>query len=307
VEATEAQGRPALVSFSRVSEGDVQDDLDSRAMELSNHRLEFVNLSAGLGRIALFGREEGGSVVAPVIPQQRSRRRIDAADRRFVELLDRQQLDGRDAQLAEIGDLLNQPNIRPGMLDGRRPADGEPAQVRFIDNRLVPGPAWPADALPIETSIEQECLRGIPTMRFRRGLADRQPGIERHSCEAPCVRCADGGRIEIYEKPTTIETMAFGWRPRSVDAVGVGLSPSNAADHDVPDVACPVRVRIERNGRTRGHALCVIEHQELDALRVAAEDRKVNAVAAIMNPDRERPSRANPEGRRSRLACARFD
>jgi hypothetical protein len=62
----------------------------------------------------------------------------------------------------------------------------------------------------------------------------------------------------------------------------------------VPDVARSVMHRIQIKGAQRLRACYVCEDQELDALGMAAENREVEAVGAILDTQWQRPPRVRP-------------
>src|SRR4026209_252586 len=76
-------------------------------------------------------REEGDGLIAPV---------VDPACRRIegIELKDREELYGRDPQIFQVGNLLDQPGV--GAARGRRDTGAlmlrEAADVEFVDDRL---------------------------------------------------------------------------------------------------------------------------------------------------------------------------
>ena len=110
VEAAEGIGPAAVVAFAGVVEDDVEDDLDAGRVEGPDHLAELVDLAvlgAG-GGVGGLGGGEGDAVVAPEIAQPLAGVGIDERAIALVELVDRQQFDGRDAQRLQIGNLLDQ-------------------------------------------------------------------------------------------------------------------------------------------------------------------------------------------------------
>ena len=131
--------RAELVAFGRVVIDHVQNHLDSRGVQGADHRLELDELLVGIGRgeIARVGREEAQRVVAPV---------VDAALLDQEPLIDvvvnRQELDGRDAQVRQVLDrrLAGQAGIgAPQLLRHAGHELGEALDVQLVDDRLFPG------------------------------------------------------------------------------------------------------------------------------------------------------------------------
>ena len=93
--------RAQVIAFSRVVVDHVENDLDAGAVERLHHRLEFPHLMRPVrcAGIAAVGREKADGVIAPVIGEP-------AIDQVFVpdEMMDRQQFDGRDAEILQMLD-----------------------------------------------------------------------------------------------------------------------------------------------------------------------------------------------------------
>ena len=62
---------------------------------------------SGVDAVARLRREVEVRVVAPEVAQRRAVDRVDAANLALVEREHRQQLDGRDPERLEVGDLLD--------------------------------------------------------------------------------------------------------------------------------------------------------------------------------------------------------
>jgi hypothetical protein len=124
VEPAKRQRGAAVVAFRRMVVDDVQDDLDARAVQRLDHVPELVDRRERIGTRAVprVRREERDRRIAPMVDETRR-----AVPR--VELEDRQQLDRRDAEILQIGNLLDEADV--GAAPGRRHAGarmpGEPA------------------------------------------------------------------------------------------------------------------------------------------------------------------------------------
>ena len=111
---------PSSIAFGGVVEDDVENDLDAGAVQRLDHVAELVDRAERIlpRAVGLVRREERDRRVAPV---------VDLARRAIlgVELEHRQQLDRGDAELLEIGNLLDQAGIgAAGLLRRRRNWDG---------------------------------------------------------------------------------------------------------------------------------------------------------------------------------------
>ena len=102
-----AKRRPAMVALGRVVEYDVENDLDAGSVQCLDHIAEFVDRPEQVAAraVRLMRRKERNRRVSPVID-------LAWGTVQRIELKHRQQLDGRDAELLEIRDLLDQARIR---------------------------------------------------------------------------------------------------------------------------------------------------------------------------------------------------
>ena len=150
VDALEGQGRPQLVAFGRVVVDHVEDHLDPGIVEMAHHLLDLVD--EGRREVARLRREEADGVVAPVVPQSLLDE-IAVVD----EGMDRQQLDGGDAETADVVDHLVLHEAGEGaakLLRHGRMLHGEAAQMRLIDDRALPRGLRPALASPGEGRLD---------------------------------------------------------------------------------------------------------------------------------------------------------
>ena len=74
---------------------------------MSRNSLPVAGVLGGCG-VGRLGRGEGDAVVAPEVAQLLAGQRVDERAVVLVELVDRQQLDRRDAERLQVGDLLDQ-------------------------------------------------------------------------------------------------------------------------------------------------------------------------------------------------------
>src|SRR5215472_138690 len=123
-------------------------------------------------------RKKGEGLIAPIVAE--TRRPV-----LLVEGVDRQQLDSADAEVAQIGNLVDQPGI--GAALGQRHLGagmpGKAANMQLVDDRLGERPPQRCITLPVISSwvgndaLERRCdivawtTRGIPAATRRPGNA----------------------------------------------------------------------------------------------------------------------------------------
>ena len=162
VQTAEAQRRPAVVAFRRVVEHDIENDLDAGPVQRLDHIAKFIHRAKRIltRAVGLVRRKERDRRIAPVIDF--SRRAVLG-----IELEHRQQFDGRDAELLEIGNLLDQTGIGPAFVlsDAGTGMAGEAAHVHFIDDGPSGGPFQRRITFPIVRRRVHHhalhCRRGI--------------------------------------------------------------------------------------------------------------------------------------------------
>ena len=135
-----------MVAFRGVIEHDVENDLDAGPVQRLDHVAKLVHraeriLARAVGRVR---REERNRRIAPVIDF--SRRAILG-----IELEDRQQFDGGDAEFLEIGNLLDQTGIGAASVlgDAGTGMAGESAHVHLVDDGPGGGPFQRRITFPI--------------------------------------------------------------------------------------------------------------------------------------------------------------
>ena len=240
--------------------------------------------SAGGGVGRLRGGE-GDRVVAPEVRQLLAGQRVDERAVVLVELVDRQQLDGRDAR-ATSGRGSSRPARRtcPGCGTPRRRVAGEPADVQLVDDRVLERDERRGVVLPVvpRPAVVQAAARRCDAGRSRRaGPPDGPVGEQRRrrGRGAP-------GRVE------PVAAGRSGRRPASRSRT-VGGRPST---QDVPVVAGAV----ERGSRAisasgaSSPSSCV--EDERDGRAVAAEQGEVEPVVGAGDAERQRPAAGGAEG-----------
>ena len=274
VHAAVAVGRAVGAGFVGVVVDDVEPHLDPGGVKRLHHRPEFVERVAV--RVRLMGREEMERHVAPVVALLR------------IELVNRQQLDNRDAELLEIRNLLRQPGKRtaPGGRDARVGARGKSLDVQFVDDRVRPGVPRTCfgsngDRRPLRQTAERRTPVGRPSLRARvaaeRGWKEhrRRVGIEQD-----LLRIEPASPLGLVR---TFDTVG-------IERRGVELARRNPAMPDVPRL---VRRMAETQFKSRLRGLVLVVTQEADAGGVSRVQRKIERVLGLdpLNPQRPGTSR----------------
>ena len=291
-QAAVANGRPLRSALRRVVVDHVEDHFDARAVEGLHHVAELVPYREGVlsGAVGMMRREERDRLVPPV---------VHATARRIlrIELEDGQQLHGGDAEVLEVGDLLDQPGIRAA-LPGRHPGAfvaGEAAHVELVDHglgeraleRLVPFPVVAAavggrhHALHGRGRVVAGTAGGLAVVTF--GHRHRQA-------------------VGVEQQLLPVEPQATLRREGAVRAVAVDLSRAQPRDERVPVVVGAMRVRIERDDPRRPPRAGLVEQQQLQPGGALREDAEVHALGPEGRAQRSaRPfaDRRRAHGRRS--------
>ena len=284
VEAPPAERGAALVALARVVEHHVEDDLDARFVERLHHLLE---LARGVRRRPVAGvrglrREERHRLVAPEVAQRLSGEEVAPRHVALLELGHRHQLDRRDAQLAQVRDLLDDAAEGTRVSDARARVAREPAHVHLVDHRVGERDVERVLVAPVELLVDDARAQALEASL--RGV-DLAPDVEAgHRLPV---------RVDEELRAVEAEHVRRGVRLRRRPE-GVLDARVDAFDEDVPDVAGLVVARVERQLEHR-LALAGGEEDERDRRRVAREDREVHAVAPHGRPVRQGVAAAHRE------------
>ncbi len=256
-QALEAERGALLVAFGRMVEDHVEDHLDVGGVQRPDHLLELADLAARLlaDGVAAVRREEAQRVVAPVV---RLRRTVAEAVENGI-LVDRHQFDGRHAQRLQVGNLLDDAQVRAGMLDFAAGRLREAADVDFVDDRLGQAAAEVAIALPVELIVDDDT--------FWRA---KDAALGRQKVAGQCLA------IGVDEAGLGIEAIAS---QRFVGPVGlqvIKLPRSGAGHEDAPDVAPAVQVGIELDDVGRVGIVDALVEQDPHCGGVAAENDELH-------------------------------
>ena len=241
--------------------------------------------------------EVADRAVAPVVRQAALGEEVLVGD-----VVDRQQLDRRHAERAEVLDRRFRRQARIGaaqvVANGRMQLR-EALDVGLVDDGVVPGRARRRVALPVEARVDDDALRdrgGVVLVVDARGRRRRRRRARREAVAAsqsigPSIAFAYGSirsLLGLNRWPCRRAVAA-------VDAVAVPLARADARE-----VACQLNAVRCVSAEPR-LVVVVVEQAELDVVGVLGEEREVRALAV---PGRRRAGRAGP-ARRSRVQLHR--
>ena len=284
---------PEVVPFACVVEDDVEDHLDVVLVQLADEHLELVDLLAELAVVAVvrLGGEERDGVVAPGVGQSLAGERVAERAVELVELHDRQELDGRDPQFLQVGDLLDEAAIGPGQVALRGVVPREAADVHLVDDRLldrdvrVPVP-FPVEVAPVGDATG--CSRDVVDRAGAEvavGVVGIGVVVPERIARLPVKVARDGRRVGVDQRLGRVE-------PRPVTAGFI-----RAVGPDV--VQGPVRAAPRRRcaryrpscsvWRERNHLAGtlvgdVVEQKQLDPRRPDRLEREVDPVGIHSRP-----------------------
>ena len=282
VDAAQRQGRACCIALGAVVVDDVENDFETGSVQRLHHRLELVNLFAtgARRRVATVWCEKPESVVAPVVRQAAPQQ-----CRLTGEVVDRQQLKSRDAQLLQVvgGGSMREPGVGTAQfLRHVGVLHGEPAHVYLVKQCVGPCDGGCAVLTPVEVVLHHDRL-GHKRCRVARvvlehGVVELEVAVERAG-------------VRIGDQLVVVEVRAIAGVEIAIDAIPVARSSSDAGQVAVPDV---------KRRLAQWHAglgAVVVEHAQLDRGRVRGEQREVGATVIdggtkrlpMAGPDVHRP------------------
>jgi hypothetical protein len=295
VDAAEGEGRAEVVALGGVVVDDVEDHLEAGGVERLDHRLE---LAGGPARrsvrgVARLGREKVDRVVAPVVGQPLVEQVLVVE-----EGVDRQELDGGDAELLQVRDHPRRGEAGVGAAELRLHlgvAGGEAFHVQLVDERIVEGDAGRPVGAPVEGAVDDDSLRHAPGVVE---LVDREvgPGVAKRVGEdrrVPIDHPVECLGVGVDQQLHRVEAVAPLRLPWTRDAEAVALARTDAGQIRVPD---------ERRLLPQRDPLLIparlVEQAELDRRRVLAEEREIRPLAVPRRAKRRTAPRQDPSPRR---------
>ena len=226
-----------MVALGGVVVDDVEDHLDPGAVERLHHPLELAHLLAARPgrRVEGVRREEADRGVAPVVRQAPLGEELLVGD-----VVHREQLDGGDAEVAEVRDrgLRGEARVRAAeVLAHAGHQLREALHVHLVDHRLVPRRRRRPVVLPRERVVDDDALRDrggvVLVVRDRVGDASELrrygSGLPRSQRIGPSIAFAYGSMRSFAGLNR--------WPRRgrgAVDAVAVPLAGADARQVAVP-------------------------------------------------------------------------
>jgi hypothetical protein len=197
-----------------------------------------------------------------------------------VELEHRKKLNGGDAEILQVWDLLDHGRIGSAPLRGdpgaRMPR--EAGDVHLVDDGRGEGSAQRRVTLPIvDIGIDHHTLHGdgiLLTILARR--------VARIS-----VGHDDGATVGIEEHLGGVETQTALGIEGAVGAIGINLSGTDAWHKDVPVMIGAMRARIELDHARRMRGGGIIEQQEVHPARLPREHAEIDAPGENGGTERE--------------------
>ena len=269
VQPAEAQRRSGRGRLGRVVVDHVEDHLDARGVQVAHHRLELGHLLAAVarGRVGVVRGEEADRVVAPVVHEA-------ALDHRRLgdELVDRQQLDGRHAEVAQVVDDRGRRHagVRAAQLL-RHPVveRGHPLDVRFVDDGVPPAVTQPLVALPVELVGSQH----DPARHVRRGVGAaalvRRVEVVGEDRRVVGHLAADRARERVEQQLVDVEPQPPLGLPRAVGPKAVQRAGRHVRQRSVPDAERLLGQLVPRFGAA------VLEQADPDGSRGGCVHREV--------------------------------
>ncbi len=310
VDAAERERRSRVAALGGVVVDDVENDLDSGAMQRLDHGLELVDLlSASSGCETGIRGEESQGVVPPVV------RESPLCEMLLRDgVVHREELHRRDGQRLEMIDycLGSEAEVGAAQLLGhvgvlRR----QPLHVTLVDQGSRPARARRSVVAPGKGFVDDHAFRhegGAVPQVGADGLLPVNEGVAEQGV-VPDHGPGDGLCVWIHQQLGRIEAVPLLRSVGAVDLVPVELSGAQVGKVRVPDEVGPV---MHRNPSRRLGIVGPVEEAQVHAGGVLREEREVGALTVphrpqrivLSGPDPHAPppdcSRASPPAERSR-------
>jgi hypothetical protein len=289
VDAAKAQGRSQVVAFPGMIVHHVQNHFDSGLVQARHHGLELVD-GAG-AEIARFGGEEAEAVIAPIVLEP-------AGDQQAVvdQGMDRQQLDGGDAERPQVVDhrLGRQPGKGPACGFGNLGVTlGQAGDMGLVKDRLRPRHLGRAVVAPGEGVVDHEAFGHQPgtVAAVEAKVLAHAPDPVAEMGVGPFQRPDQCPGVGVDQQLVRVEAVPL-FRPvRAVDPIAVKLARTDIGQIDMPDL-----VGVFGQDDAVGFALAVgVEQAQLDLFGMGRKQREIDPEAIPGGPQRMRPSRPDRE------------
>ncbi len=308
VDPAQRQRGTQLARLRRVVVDHVEDDLDPGRVQRPDHPLELPDLlpCRAARRVAGVRGEVADRVVAPVVAQPPAQQVVLVR-----ELVHRQQLDRRHAQLHQVLDRrrMGEARVRAAQFLGNtRMAHREAAHVQFVDHRIGPRGLRPDVVRPVVVIVDDHALRderrGVPVVAHgvRDVLLRPVPDVPVHlrrQGEVP----VDGPCVRVQQQLRRVVPHARPGVPAAVHPESVPLPRAHARHEAVPDL-----VRELRQGAAGLRALGAVPVEQADlhrlrALRPQGEIGARGPVRTVVEPGPQRMRGPRPHRRARARLC----
>ena len=290
VNAAKAEHGAEMIPLGGVIIDDIQNHLDSGAVQGFHHFLELRDLLAadaerGKARVR---REKADGVVAPIIAQA-AILQMAVRDR----VMHRHQFNGGHTEPLEIANDggMRQPRIRSAQARRHgRMAAGEAFDVRFVDDGFMKWNVGRLIAAPVEKRVNDDGFgdvwRAVAVVARKIGARMAERVAERGV--VPLNRARNRFRIRVNQQFRRIEAMPLFRLIRAVNAIAVAQPRSRLREIDMPDV-----IRAFRDGNSGDflRAVAIIEQAEFHAARMFGKEGEIHAPAIPCRAERRRFSR----------------
>ena len=263
---------------------DVDHDLDARAVQLADHRLEVVDRGEGaVAGVARLRREVAERMVAPVVAEPQVQQPRLVGDRRHGK--ERHGGDAEGTQVRHDGRRCQPQEAAAQLLGYAGMAHRHAANVGLVEHHLFPRDPRRRDALPVEGVVDDGAERRVGGgVRLLAHLAAGS-GDGAHQAWVPAVRPSDRPRVRVEQHLARVEAVALLRRPGPVDPQPVALAGAHAGEVAVPHRAGPLT---QRPTGARLRVVGGVEQHHLDGGGVHREEREVDTGAIPTGPEGER-------------------
>ena len=177
------------------------------------------------------------------------------------EFMHGHQLDRGDAERFEVRNLLDDPQIRAGVLHFAGLVLGKAADMSFVDDGLGDAGAKMAVPFPFKVVIHDDALgRANDAVRCRLKIAGQRLGIR------------------VNQPGLAVEPLAGFGIARAIRLKVIKLPGAGAGNEDAPDISPAVGLALEGDGLRRLAVFHFIVQQEPHFLGAAAEHDKLHAI-----------------------------
>ena len=252
---------------------DVEDHLETRVVQAGHHLLELREGEVRHPGVTRIGREEADGVVAPVVAQP-------PLDEEVVvdEGVDRQQLDGGDAEVAYVMHHLAHRHAGKGAAQRRRHAGmahGVAAHMRLVDDHALPRHARRRFAAPGEGRVDHPAFRhaGGAVRGAEAQIGVRIAKLVAVHLGAPAQLAHVRFRVRVEQQLVGVEAVTGTRIIRPVHAIGVDRAGAGGVHVAVPDLVGILR---QLDAFELGLA-SLVEQAQLHLRRMRREQREIDA------------------------------